>query len=118
MFDRAARSKAKRVESVDAFAILERDKYICQICFRQTFAALRGTFEPLAPEVDHIKPLSKGGNHVVSNLQCACRGCNGRKGDGYGYDDPEYIEEERGDVVLPEDEWAAEIAEIERNLAF
>lgn len=30
--------------------------------------------------LDHIVPLSKGGAHVASNLACACRSCNARKG--------------------------------------
>ena len=28
------------------------------------------------PSIDHIKPLSKGGNHTWSNIQLLCRGCN------------------------------------------
>jgi 5-methylcytosine-specific restriction endonuclease McrA len=33
-----------------------------------------------AVHIDHIIPLSKGGNHSVGNLTGACRGCNLSKG--------------------------------------
>lgn len=34
--------------------------------------------EPMT-EWDHVKPLSKGGWHCLSNLRPICRGCNARK---------------------------------------
>lgn len=30
-------------------------------------------------EIDHVKPLSKGGPHILANLRPACRSCNARK---------------------------------------
>lgn len=32
-----------------------------------------------AVEIDHVKPLAKGGSHWPSNLRPACRDCNSRK---------------------------------------
>ncbi|WP_083716658.1 HNH endonuclease signature motif containing protein [Agrobacterium sp. DSM 25558] len=29
-----------------------------------------------SPELDHVKCLSIGGDHVQSNTQCLCRSCN------------------------------------------
>lgn len=29
--------------------------------------------------VDHVKPLAKGGAHILANLRPACQGCNSRK---------------------------------------
>lgn len=68
-------------EAIDPIAVFERDKWTCQICRVKTPRARRGTNEPNAPELDHIIPLAKGGSHTWINLQCACRRCNGAKGD-------------------------------------
>lgn len=38
-----------------------------------------------APEIDHVKPLSKGGAHIAANLRPACKSCNSRKGDRWPY---------------------------------
>lgn len=35
--------------------------------------------------VDHVKPLSKGGAHILSNLRPACGRCNSVKGDRWPY---------------------------------
>lgn len=34
-----------------------------------------------ACEIDHVKPLARGGAHVLANLRPACRACNLSKGD-------------------------------------
>lgn len=57
------------------FAIYERDGYKCQICGKgkdQDFL-----------EIDHIKPISKGGKSTYDNLQTLCRTCNKNKSDRY-----------------------------------
>ena len=33
-------------------------------------------------EMDHITPLSKGGDHTASNIVPCCRSCNAKKGTG------------------------------------
>jgi 5-methylcytosine-specific restriction endonuclease McrA len=33
-----------------------------------------------AATIDHVKPLSKGGPHILANLRPACRSCNSSKG--------------------------------------
>ena len=77
---RRLRIKITSVERVSLIKVLNRDGWICQLCGKDTPKALRGSNHDDAPEVDHIVPLSKGGRHVYSNLQCACRACNRRKG--------------------------------------
>lgn len=37
---------------------------------------------PKAPTIDHILPISKGGQDVHANIQLAHFECNWRKGDG------------------------------------
>jgi 5-methylcytosine-specific restriction endonuclease McrA len=67
------------VELVDPIKVFERDGWRCQLCMRKTPARLRGSYDPRAPELDHIVPISKGGAHSYINTQCACRECNGKK---------------------------------------
>jgi 5-methylcytosine-specific restriction endonuclease McrA len=51
--------------------ILRRDAHKCQFCGRSDL--------PLT--VDHVLPLSRGGEDSWENLVCACVDCNNRKGD-------------------------------------
>lgn len=81
---RRAREKRLPYQSIDPMKVFERDGWFCQLCGRSTPKEKRGTREPDAPELDHIKPLSKGGYHVWNNVQCLCRQCNQQKGDSEG----------------------------------
>lgn len=78
---RKAKERAATVESVDPLRVFERDGWRCKLCGIKTPKAKRGTYEPDAPELDHIVPLSKGGEHSYRNTHCACRRCNGEKSD-------------------------------------
>ena len=51
--------------------ILRRDAHRCQFCGRSDL--------PLT--VDHVIPVSRGGEDTWENLVCACVDCNNRKGD-------------------------------------
>jgi 5-methylcytosine-specific restriction endonuclease McrA len=51
--------------------ILRRDAHRCQFCGRGDL--------PLT--LDHVVPLSRGGEDTWENLVCACVECNNRKGD-------------------------------------
>lgn len=78
---REARERAQHVEAVDPFKVFARDKWRCQECGVKTPRKLRGTYDDRAPELDHIIPLSQGGEHSYRNTQCLCRACNGAKSD-------------------------------------
>lgn len=82
--DKLRRKAAKRavtVESVDPLEVFARDRWRCKLCGIKTPKSKRGTYEPNAPELDHIIPLARGGEHSYRNTQCACRRCNGLKSD-------------------------------------
>lgn len=60
--------------------IFKRDGWICQLCGKPTDRT--ATFpHPAYPTIDHAIPISKGGDDVPANVQCACYACNSRKGD-------------------------------------
>jgi hypothetical protein len=79
-----ARRRGAAYERVDRFAVFERDGWRCQLCGIDTppslFRKKRGDNTMNAPELDHIVPLARGGDHVMDNCQCLCRACNGLKG--------------------------------------
>jgi 5-methylcytosine-specific restriction enzyme A len=55
-------------------AVLERDDYTCTVCgVKQS--------EGFSMHVDHIVPVSKGGNNEMENLQTLCPKCNSQKHD-------------------------------------
>ena len=67
------------VEKFHAVDVFKRDGYKCQLCGRKTRPDYKNCNLPLYPNLDHIVPLSKGGEHSKKNTQCLCRECNVRK---------------------------------------
>lgn len=61
--------------------VLEEEGYICHVCKQLAPKELRGTFEPSAPELDHIIELSNPNSlgHVRANVACIHRKCNYQK---------------------------------------
>lgn len=76
---RKMRQRCQTVESVNPLKVFDRDKWTCQLCKKKTPKSLRGSLDPRAPELDHIMPVSLGGEHSYRNTQCSCRACNGSK---------------------------------------
>lgn len=64
---------------VNPLIVFARAGWRCESCRRKLSPKHRGTFRPEAPEVDHIFPLSKGGEHSYVNTRSTCRGCNIKK---------------------------------------
>lgn len=50
-------------------AVLERDLHACVYCGNK------------ADTIDHVRPRSRGGAHIWTNVVAACARCNHRKGD-------------------------------------
>lgn len=69
-----------RRDRFDPLAVLDRDGWRCRFCLIDTPKTARGTYKHNAPEVDHIVPISRGGEHSMANTQCLCRACNQSKG--------------------------------------
>lgn len=67
-----ARRRGAFVEHVDPITVFERNAGICGICS----LPISGPFD-----VDHIVPLSKGGEHSYANCQAAHPSCNYSKKD-------------------------------------
>lgn len=66
------------VERFTVDDLLERDGYDCGICGTPI---LREPYpHPKSPSVDHIKPLSKGGSHTLTNARAAHLRCNISRG--------------------------------------
>lgn len=61
----------KQISKRVRFEVLKRDAFTCQYCGKS------------APDVilhiDHIKPVSKGGNNGILNLVTSCQSCNSGK---------------------------------------
>lgn len=61
-------NKRKPISKKLRFEIFKRDFFRCQYC---------GSFPPnVVLEVDHINPLSKGGENDINNLITSCFSCN------------------------------------------
>lgn len=75
---RRARERGARVEDFSSVQVYERDNWICGLC---SAPIPRDAVWPdlLSPSVDHIVPLSRGGEHSMANVQASHLSCNSRK---------------------------------------
>lgn len=78
--ERCRRAGVPYTRGVTPLKVFTRDRWRCQLCGCATPKRLRGTYQPNAPELDHIVPIGAGGGHTWDNVQCACRACNMGKG--------------------------------------
>lgn len=75
---RRARIAGGIVEKFLDVEIFERDGWICQLCFEPIDPTLKDR-HPRMASLDHIKPISKGGNHTRDNAQATHLRCNQSK---------------------------------------
>jgi hypothetical protein len=77
---RARLAGATVIERFDRDEVFERDGWVCGIC-RMPVDRQADPLDPASPTVDHVIPLSQGGQHTLTNVQCACLRCNSAKQD-------------------------------------
>lgn len=68
-----------RGEDIDSLTVFEEDGWVCRLCDKPISRYIRYPAW-LCATLDHIIPLSLGGEHVRANVQTAHRICNERKG--------------------------------------
>jgi len=66
-------AKRKSISKKTRFEVFKRDAFTCQYCGRRA--------PDVVLQVDHIHPVSKGGDNDVLNLVTSCDDCNGGKSD-------------------------------------
>jgi 5-methylcytosine-specific restriction endonuclease McrA len=76
-----ARKRGVRHEPYTLAEIAARDRYTCGIC-RRRVAMTKVVPHPKAPTVDHLVPVSAGGDDVRANVRLAHFLCNSRRGVG------------------------------------
>lgn len=81
MAERKAIGKKKR------FEVFKRDSFTCQYCGKSA--------PQVVLEIDHIKPVSKGGNNGYLNLVTSCFDCNRGKRDIELSDDAVMVKQQK-----------------------
>jgi 5-methylcytosine-specific restriction endonuclease McrA len=61
--------KSKGNVTTEQIQLLFENNRLCKKCSSSEYL-----------EIDHVQPLSKGGLHIIENLQILCRKCNRSKG--------------------------------------
>lgn len=77
---RASQAGAEVVDVFDRVEVFERDAWTCYLCAKR-LSPDASPFDPMSATVDHVVPMSKGGEHSLSNARTCCLGCNSAKGD-------------------------------------
>lgn len=76
---RARRHGCRIIEEFDREVIFDRDGWLCQECGIQCNTP--DPYDRTAATIDHVIPLSSGGEHSRRNVQTLCLSCNSRKSD-------------------------------------
>lgn len=84
---RRARLKGVESEPYTTDEIAQRDGFRCGLCRRDVNMSLRRP-HPRSSSIDHIVPLSKGGDDTRANVQLAHLDCNIRKGNTVDHAQP------------------------------
>lgn len=76
---RRALRRGATIEAFEPHEVFDRDGWICQICDQPIDTRARHP-DPRSVSLDHIVPLSRGGEHSRANCQTAHLICNLKKG--------------------------------------
>lgn len=76
---RNALKRGAESEAIVDVEVYDRDGWLCGICTEPVARSLVWP-DPMSVSLDHVIPLSRGGAHVLDNVQCAHLSCNVRKG--------------------------------------
>jgi hypothetical protein len=74
-----AQQYGSKYEPIDRLSIFTRDEWVCGLCEKPVDPTKRYP-HPRSASLDHVIPLSRGGDHIPSNVQCAHLDCNIAKG--------------------------------------
>lgn len=79
---RRAAVRGAKVEAVNNLLVYERDGWACYLCgvAIRRYVDERAGVMPDEATLDHVVPLSKGGEHSYRNVRACCRACNNAKG--------------------------------------
>ena len=75
IWDSLCRVERGKVSNKLRIRVYERDGYKCRYCGRGE--------DECSLQIDHIKPISKGGKSIYDNLQTLCEDCNKQKDNKY-----------------------------------
>lgn len=78
-FIKRAKRFGRSWERIVPSEVFERDGWACGICGGAVDKFLAWP-HPLSASLDHVLPLSRGGNHTHDNVQCSHLSCNSKKG--------------------------------------
>lgn len=73
---RAREAGLVEIEAIDLVAVAARDGWRCGLCGERVLPKARG---PEGKSLDHIVPISRGGQHTMVNVQLAHFRCNAAK---------------------------------------
>lgn len=80
-----ARKYGVAYETIHYEKVFDRDEWLCGICGESVSKHLEYP-HPLSASLDHVVPISRGGPHLYSNVQCAHLKCNVSKRASYPAD--------------------------------
>lgn len=79
-----AKNYGVKYEPINRLKVYERDNWRCGICKQRIDKRIQYP-HPMSASLDHVIPMSLGGGHLYSNVQCSHWICNVRKSNtGFG----------------------------------